>query len=151
MVRFELKLNRSRVFVAIILLIGLALFSIASNLLQLRAVINQWSFSGDLLDDPIKMANRLTLLEAELPENGTIGYLSEQDIPGMGFNPIDQDEEFAMTQYALAPRIIERGADYDLVIVNIPNQTPADMLRLTTLFGLHLLEKFDFGLYLYRH
>jgi hypothetical protein len=144
-------LNRIRGYAAISLLIILAVFSLGSSFSALQYALSRWKFSGDLLDDPIIMANRLKLLEASLPPRGSIGYLSEQDIPGLGFNPIDQDEEFAMTQYALAPRIIVRGADQPLVIVNIPNQTSQSIQNMTAPFGLTLVEKFDFGLYLYRH
>jgi hypothetical protein len=151
MVSFDFELNNFRSYTAIFLLIGLAVASLISSLGQYQFARSSWKFNGDLLDDPIIMANRLKLLEARLPANGTIGYLSEQDIPGMAFNPIDQDEEFVMTQYALAPRIIVSGADPALVIVNIPNMTPQDMARITTPFKLTLVEKFDFGLYLYRH
>ncbi len=151
MLRSNLALNRLRKLAAVILLIGLFGVSIASGFSQLRNAANKWSFAGDLLDDPIKMANRLKLLEARLPAYGTIGYLSERDVAGWNADPIDQDEEFVMTQYALAPRIIERGAGPALVIVNLPYQTPAEMERVISPFHLKLVEKFDFGLYLYQH
>jgi hypothetical protein len=122
-----------------------------SSLAALQLARSHWKFNGNLLDDPIMMANRLGLLEAKLPQRGEIGYLSEQDFPELVSDPIDQDEEFAMTQYALAPRILIRGADPAVVIVNIPYQTPESMLKMMAPLGLKLVEKFDFGLYLYQH
>ena len=151
MVSFDFELNKFRLYVSIILLICLVIFSAAASLRQFQISRSNWKFTGYLLDDPIIMANRLQLLKGKLPATGLIGYLSERDIPGMGFNPIDQDEEFVMTQYALAPRILIEGADPALVIVNVPYQTPEDMVRITAPFKLTLVEKFDFGLYLYRH
>ena len=151
MVSFDFELNKFRLYTSIILLIGLVVFSVAASLRQFQIARSNWNFTGNLLDDPIIMANRLQLLKAKLPAAGLIGYLSEQDIPGLGFDPIDQDEEFVMTQSALAPRILVEGAGPSLVIINIPYQTPEDMVRITAPFKLTLVEKFDFGLYLYRH
>ena len=47
-----------------------------------------------------------------------IGYVADWDIPGVDYNLIDQDTEYTLTQYALAPRIVKPGLDHEWVIGN---------------------------------
>ena len=101
------------------------------------------------MDDTTIWAQRIEKVQEGLPPNNkTIGYLTESDIPGIEFNPIDHDEEYVMTQYFLAPRIIAQGAGYDFVMGNFadPRITPADF---EMLYGLKLIAQFSGGIYLF--
>ncbi len=55
-----------------------------------------------------------------LPDNvgGEIGYVADWDIDPNA-NSIDQDEEYVLTQYTLAPIIVKRGDSYEWIIGNL--------------------------------
>ena len=49
-------------------------------------------------------------LIAPIPfKRGFVGYISNQDIPGAAFNKDNDDGEYVLTQYAVAPLILIRG------------------------------------------
>jgi len=53
-------------------------------------------------------------------KRGVIGYLGEWDIPGTKYDAADQTAEYLLTQYTLAPLILERGAnaEWNIAILN---------------------------------
>ncbi|HEY6074559.1 MAG TPA: hypothetical protein VIV15_14515, partial [Anaerolineales bacterium] len=54
---------------------------------------------------------RLEPVKAPLPfQRGVIGYFGEWDMPGAGYEELDQHAEYLLAQYALAPLILKRGA-----------------------------------------
>jgi hypothetical protein len=68
--------------------------------------------------------NRLTKLTAFIPfKRGLIGYISNEDIPGTNFSPNDASGEYVLTQYAVAPLILVRGADQEWDILNLDTNT----------------------------
>jgi hypothetical protein len=63
---------------------------------------------------------RLSRLIAPIPfKLGIIGYISIEDIPGAAFDEADASGEFVLTQYAVAPLILTRGADQKWDILNL--------------------------------
>jgi hypothetical protein len=56
-------------------------------------------------------------------ERGYVGYLSNEDIPGVTFNSNDAEGEFVLTQYAIAPLILVRGTEQEWVILNLDPET----------------------------
>ena len=68
--------------------------------------------------------NRLTKLTAPIPfKRGLIGYIANEDIPGANFSPNDASGEYVLTQYAVAPLILVRGADQEWDILNLDTKT----------------------------
>lgn len=54
---------------------------------------------------------RLSPVKEMLPFNrGMIGYVADWDVPGAGYATGDMEAEFFVTQYSLAPLIVQRGA-----------------------------------------
>jgi hypothetical protein len=53
-------------------------------------------------------------------ERGMIGFLGEWDVAGMEFSPIDQEAEFLLSQYSLAPFILVRGprAEWNVAVLS---------------------------------
>jgi hypothetical protein len=98
-------------------------------------------------DDPALWAERLGRLPEVLPGSGPVGYFSDRDLAGISdFDAFQETLEFIWTQYALAPHILIRSMDEDLVIGNITeplNQETASEL------GLTLKEDLGQRIYLY--
>lgn len=47
--------------------------------------------------------------EALPVESGTIGFVSDWDVPGIEYDFGDQETEYILTQYALAPLVLVKG------------------------------------------
>ncbi|MFT3892618.1 MAG: hypothetical protein QM730_13365 [Anaerolineales bacterium] len=62
---------------------------------------------------------RLSALRADLPENVKIvGYISDWDVVPK-YNYPNNETEYVLTQYSMAPVVVTRGADRQWVIVNL--------------------------------
>jgi hypothetical protein len=77
---------------------------------------------------------RFAALKAALPRRGTVGYIGD---PG---NLSIRD--YYLTQYALAPLVVDHSIDHPLVIANFSNSPPAAPENL------HLVKDFGAGVQL---
>ena len=102
------------------MLAGIVLASIYFSIQNLRATttvgnpnvdtISQW----ELRFDPIKKI---------LPfKRGVIGYITNSDVPGMGFDPSNEEGEYTLTQYAMSPIILVRGDNEEWTIANLSSK-----------------------------
>lgn len=73
---------------------------------------------------------RFSALKASLPTRGVIGYIGE---PGASVS------DYYLTQYALAPLVIDRSANHSLVVGNFPSSFPPNLAEQ------HLQVLRDFG------
>ncbi len=84
-----------------------------------------------------------------LPENVTvIGYLADWDLPGDTSNPVDQDNEYMLTQYALAPINVVPGIEQEWILGNFT--TPNFQVWLDQTLTDYELVEFGYGIYLIR-
>ncbi len=96
--------------------------------------------------DPYRIADqgaRLANVRAALPPNAVIGYIS--DIPAD--NPLS-GPVFTVTAYQLAPRIIQMGDSYAVVLGNFTK--PADFASVGRQHGLRVERDFGNGVVLFR-
>lgn len=99
-------------------------------------------------DDVSIWTARLEELRANLPpEESILGYLTESDVPGVTYDPIDHDEEFVMTQYALAPFIVQHGTQPTYVIGNFANPA-VTISAVESMFDLKLVKDYSMGIFL---
>ena len=77
-----------------------------------------------------------------LPKHGVLGYVSERKSSDIYYN-VDASRRYYMTQYLLAPRVIDNNPNHPLVIGNFSDN--GDKVKLT---GYKLLEEGRFGLLL---
>ncbi len=97
--------------------IAVAGFSIFSAAQYWKSTRDSWN-PELLVNDPVSSWERKIARVKLPPEVGNeIGYVADWDI-NPGYAPIDQDEEYVLTQYALAPRIVSRGENYQWLIGN---------------------------------
>lgn len=62
----------------------------------------------------------MQLVRDTLPiQRGVVGYISESDLEGVEFAFWDDETEFILTQYALAPLILKKGlaAEWNVVVL----------------------------------
>jgi len=82
-------------------------------------------------DDISKRSDqRFATVKSHLPARGIIGYIGES---GSSSNP-----DYYLTQYALAPLVVDRSTHHAIVIGNFPLSPPSDLppnLRLVEDFG----------------
>lgn len=87
-------------------------------------------------DVPGRSDQRFAALKARLPARGIVGYIGET-----GDSAIP---DYYLTQYALAPLVIDYSPDRPLVIGNFPASRPSVIPR-----DLHLVEDFGNGVMLF--
>ena len=120
------------------------LFSIQSMIIPLQ----NWNPATLNQDAKTLWGKRILSLAGDLPETGMIGYISEQDIPGQEFDPIDTNEEYVLTQYFLLPRKVIQGTDYEYVIANFGGIENLDIEKVERLSGLSVTGEYGNGLYI---
>lgn len=87
---------------------------------------------------------RMRKIREILPDHGVIGYLADWDIPGVKYGSSDQEVEFLLAQYTVAPVILERGADHDLILGNFNDSgEAAKMAKILDTFEISLLVPFS--------
>jgi hypothetical protein len=92
---------------------------------------------------------RLSNLIAPIPfERGLVGYISNEDIPGIAFDEDDAEGEYILTQYAVAPLILVRGTDQEWNLLNL-DTTAYETWHQTNINDFELVG-FGGGLYLVR-
>jgi hypothetical protein len=129
---------------------------LALILMSARMVLNQFQsvqayrtrLAGQQ-DPATAWEDRLRAVRDALPPSGSVGYISEQNIPGLKYNPIDSDEEFAMTQYFLVPRILVRGSVLDYSVGNL-NLKGDSQIDLKMVFGVQRVTSYGLGIYLFQ-
>lgn len=104
-----------RVLLACIILISL--YASIQNLISTRDL-------GGLTEDPVAdFEQRFIPLKARLPfQRGVVGYISNADVPGASFDSADEQGEYVLVQYVMAPIIIVRGTDQEWNIGNLSRE-----------------------------
>lgn len=129
-----------RALIGLLMLAGL--FSSVQILAAARA---DWQAQADAPEPVSEWDARLARLRAVLPvRSGTIGYVGDWDV--LTIDPdsseyADQETEYILTQYALAPLVLKRGAGFEWVVANLT--PPAYKKWRAALAG--PVEIFEFG------
>jgi hypothetical protein len=90
-----------------ILLISLMVASLAQAVQYWRST-TRIQTSGQVM---MKWEKRLAPVKDALPfRQGIIGYVGEWDVPGSDYAYRDQEAEYLLAQYTLAPLILKKGA-----------------------------------------
>lgn len=101
-----------RGFLALIVLAGL--YASIQNLISTKEL-------GSLTDDPVAdWETRFRPLKASLPfQRGVVGYISDSNVAGVTFDAANDEGEYVLTQYALAPIVIVKGTDQEWNVANL--------------------------------
>ncbi|RPI94596.1 MAG: hypothetical protein EHM40_06090 [Chloroflexi bacterium] len=102
--------------IALIGLITFGLFATFKNGMTARA---RWDQNPVSKDSVSKWEKRVRPALQHVPDDVTVfGYVAEWDLPGSEYNIIDQETEYTLTQYALAPRMVQPGLEHEWIIGN---------------------------------
>lgn len=128
-------------------LLFLFFWSVRASLAFINTANRQWNPHMLNQDAASEWERRLRGIQDDLPRQGMVGYVSEQDYPGIIYSATDQDEEFSLSQYALAPLILDRGnTHHELVIGNFAGETN---YQFEAVLGLKLIHNYGYGIYLF--
>jgi len=101
---------------ALMSLMALSLFVAITNG---RAAYTKRQEASQSIDPVTKWEKRILPVLDHVPDNVTeFGYLADWDLPKSDYDIVDQDNEYTLTQYALAPRIVQPGLDHEWIIGN---------------------------------
>ncbi len=145
------KLNKMNIKTALsrLAFLGLIMALLYTTAANWRTISGRWN-PDFILNSPENVwQERLTHLIRDLPEGAQkVGYLSERDIPGEPYDPIDTNAEMALTQFAIAPRILVLGADAPYVIGNYGRDDYHGQFE--NIYQLKLLRYYGYGIYLFK-
>jgi hypothetical protein len=98
----------------IVLIVLASLFASIRNLISTKDL-------GSITDDPVAdWEVRFGPLKAQLPfKRGVVGYISDSSVPGVSYNAANDEGEYVLTQYALAPIIIVKGTNQEWNVANL--------------------------------
>ena len=96
--------------------------------------------------DPISLhESRLELLKKALPRHGTVGYISNLTANDIRFDP--GFGQYYLTQYALAPLVVDYSSDQPLVVGNLRGSAS---ISTPAVRGIAVLKDFGNGVMLFR-
>ena len=129
--------------IAVTGLVIFGLFVAATNGIAAYSRSNQEASS---IDSVSRWEKRVQSTLEYIPSDvSVIGYVADWDIPGLKYNLIDQDNEYTLTQYALAPRRLQPGLDHEWLIGNFTSPGFQDWLDEN--LSSYELTEIGFGIY----
>lgn len=98
----------------------IAFLVIASLYASIQTLISTKDL-GSTTDDPVAdWEVRFEPLKERLPfQRGVVGYISDSSIPGASYDPADEEGEYVLVQYVMAPIIIVKGTDQEWNVANL--------------------------------
>jgi len=130
-------------------LLFLVLLSAYSSVTYLVATLHDWNPRLITNDGVYDWDVRLADLREDLPlDVKVVGYVGEWDVKSEYDYP-DNETEYVLTQYSLAPVIVARGGVHEWVVVNLgakdfeiwAQTQPADMKVFKYRQGIYLVHK----------
>jgi hypothetical protein len=101
---------------AMIILVALSLFVATTNG---QAAYTKKQEASQSIDAVTKWEKRVLPVLDHVPNSVTeLGYVADWDLPHSDYDVVDQDNEYTLTQYALAPRSVQPGLDHEWIIGN---------------------------------
>ena len=128
-------MNRSRVTIASALFVICCLLSSARLILQ-APTPGKWHDTADAIQR--RSDQRFAELKKLLPRHGVVGYFGESGTP-------EAVGAYYLTQYALAPVVVEHSTNHALVIGNFPASSATPPIP----EDLKLLKDFGDGVFLF--
>jgi hypothetical protein len=131
----------------IVAMFGLVLFSFLAAFQNVQSISVQWN-SNTPFNNPVdRWTKRIENISVNIPADvKVVGYIADWDIPGVPYDPIDQDAEYMLSQYVLAPLIIQPGMDHEWIIGNFT--VPEFTNWLDENLSAYELTKLQYGIYL---
>lgn len=101
----------------------------------------------DAAEPVAEWERRMAPLKEALPiSSGVIGYASDSSVACFDCANLDDQIEYALTQYALAPIIVNKGINHEWIVGNFGKGTFAGWSQLHP--GQFDIVRFPYGIYL---
>ncbi len=78
--------------------------------------------------------------------HGTVGYVSDSPVTGIDYYNPDDQIEYTLTQYVMAPVVVRKGAAHEWIIGNFSKQGYEDWMRANP--GPFEVTALNYGVYL---
>lgn len=126
-------------------LASFCLISAGRLLLDTLKSFNPSNVSNDMVSS---WDTHMRLVQAALPSDiSSAGYLENADLKGL--TQTQDLAEFFLTQYGLAPIVVQKGLDHEWIVGNFGHTlAPHELSILDRMLGLHTTQDFGFGIYL---
>lgn len=95
---------------------GVWIFVLACLLSSARLVVGTLTPTHEDPDAQQRAGRRFAALRQALPKRGTVGYIGPSQSSTLGY--------YYLTQYSLAPLVVDSSIDHPLVVGNFPNSRP---------------------------
>lgn len=131
----------------IVAMIGIVTIAILVSVQNAWATRTRTIAASQSPDSVSKWEDRMARVLARVPEDVTVfGYVADWDLPNAQYDMIDQDQEYVLTQYALAPRMVQPGLEHEWIIGNFI--TPDFEKWLDQNLSSYEMTDMGFGIYL---
>jgi len=131
----------------IVAMIGIVIIAVLVSVQNAWATRTRTIAASQSTDSVSKWEDRMARVLARVPEDVTVfGYVADWDLPNAQYDMIDQDQEYVLTQYALAPRMVQPGLEHEWIIGNFI--TPDFEKWLDQNLSSYEMTDMGFGIYL---
>ena len=113
---------------------ALWIFVVACLLSAGRMIVDTPGVHHDQAETELRAGQRFAALRDVLPRRGVIGYIGQSE--GVG--------QYYLTQYALAPLVVDHSLNHSIVIGNFPTSRPRELPN-----NLELVRDFGDGVLLF--
>lgn len=130
--------------------IALSILAIASLYASVRNLISTRDLGSVSVDPVAAWEQRFEPLKERLPFiRGVVGYISDSDVPGASYDAANDEGEYILTQYTLAPITLARGTGQEW---NVANMSREALALWSAAHGAEFdVQAFKSGLYLLHH
>jgi hypothetical protein len=126
---------------------GLVVYGLYVSLGNMAIALNLSKPNSTASDSVTDWERRMKRVKNRLPEDVTVvGYVADWNLPGVETNPVDQDTEYVLSQYALAPVKVVPGLEAEWILGNFV--TPDFQAWLDQSVPAHEMTKIGYGIYL---
>ena len=110
-------------------IVGLVLYGLVVSYQNAASAKALWNPEKPFNNPVDKWQKRMDRLKNAIPGGTTtLGYVADWDLPGVQYDAVDQDAEYMITQYSLAPIRVILGVDQEWIIGNFTDQGYKDWL-----------------------
>ena len=131
-------------WIAIIALAGCLFYSSIVLMQNAKEIADSGPGAGDFVTG---WEERMERVKSKLPNDvSLVGYVTDADLPGMETDPIDQDNEYMLSQYSLTPIRVVPGLEAEWIIGNFT--VPDFQVWLDQSLGEYEINNLGYGIYL---
>ena len=131
-------------WIAVTILTGYLFYSSISLMQDAKEIADAGLGAGDFVTG---WEERMERLKNRLPDDvSMIGYVTDDDLPGIETDPINHDNEYMLSQYSIAPIQVVPGLEAEWILGNFT--VPDFQIWLDQSLGEYDIKNLGYGIYL---